>query len=152
VPTIRNILVPVDFSPSSKLALDYALMFAERYSATVRIFHAWEIPAYVRPDLTVWSGELSSTLADSVKLAAERAMNEFVNDAKVAGRKDVTTEIVEGLPYATILSALEGGTYDLVIMGTHGRTGLSHLVLGSVAERVVRHSRQPVLTVRAPRS
>jgi universal stress protein A len=152
VPTIRKILVPVDFSPSSKLALEYALMFADKYSATIRLFHAWEIPAYVRPDLTVWSGQLSSTLCDSVKLGAEKAMGEFVRDANVADRKDVTTEIVEGTPYATILSALEGGTYDLVVMGTHGRTGLSHLMLGSVAEKVVRHSRQPVLTVRAPRT
>lgn len=152
MPTIRNILVPVDFSPSSKLAIEYALMFAERYSATVRILHSWEVPAYVRPDLTVWSGQLSSTLSDSVKLAAEQAMNEFVRNAQVADRKDVTTEIVEGQPYAMILSALETGTYDLVVMGTHGRTGLSHFVLGSVAEKVVRHSQQPVLTVRAPRS
>jgi nucleotide-binding universal stress UspA family protein len=127
-------------------------MFAERYSAAVRILHAWEVPTYVRPDLTVWSGQLSSTLSDSVKLAAEQAMKEFVQSAEVAGRKDVTTEIVEGPPYAMILSALEAGTYDLVIMGTHGRTGLSHFVLGSVAEKVVRHSGQPVLTVRAPKS
>ena len=149
MPAIRNILVPVDFSPSSKLALDYASMLAEKYSAKVRIFHAWEVPAFLRPDLTVWSGELSGTLADSVKLAAEQAMTEFVKAANVSGRKEVTTELVSGAPAATVLSALEAGTYDLVVMGTHGRTGLSHLFLGSVAEKVVRHSKQPVLTVRA---
>jgi nucleotide-binding universal stress UspA family protein len=152
VTAIRNILVPVDFSPSSKLALEYALSFAERYSATVRVLHAWEVPAYVRPDLTVWSGQLSSTLCDTIRLGAEKAMKEFVSNATVADRQDVTSQIVEGPPYAVILSALEAGIYDLVVMGTHGRTGLSHLVLGSVAEKVVRHSKQPVLTVRAPRS
>jgi len=149
VPQIRSILVPVDFSASSKLALEYALTFAERYSSRVNVLHAWEVPAYLRPDLTVWHGDLSATLSDHMRHESEKAMNEFIESAKVAGRSDVTTEIVEGAAFQTILSALKTDAYDLVVMGTHGRTGVSHLLLGSVAEKVVRHSTQPVLTVRA---
>jgi nucleotide-binding universal stress UspA family protein len=148
---IQNILVPVDFSPSSKLAVEYALLFAERYSAQVRLLHAWEVPAFLRPDLTVWAGELNATLSDHIRHEAEKAMKEFIADTKIADRKDVSFEIQVGQPYAVILAALETGAFDLVVMGTHGRTGLSHLVLGSVAEKVVRRSTKPVLTVRASR-
>lgn len=62
----------------------------------------------------------------------------------------MTSQVLLGPPYATILAAIEEGNYDLVVMGTHGRTGLAHFLLGSVTERVLRHSKVPVLTVRAP--
>jgi universal stress protein A len=146
----KKILVPVDFSPSSKLALEYALSLAERFDGSVHVLHAWEVPAYLRPDLTVWSGEVSATLADHAHAEAERGMLQFLADAKVVGRRNVTSQIASGAPYVTILSLAEEGKFDLIAMGTHGRTGLSHLVLGSVAEKIVRHSKCPVLTVRAP--
>ncbi len=146
----NKILVPVDFSPSSKLALEYALTLAERFGGSVHVLHAWEVPAYLRPDLTVWSGEVSATLADHAHAEAERALLQFLADMKLVGRKNVTSQIISGSPYATILAIAEEGKYDMIAMGTHGRTGLSHLVLGSVAEKIVRHSKCPVLTVRAP--
>ncbi|SRR5260221_6976598 len=144
----RKILVPVDYSPSSKLALEYALMLADRFDAKVHLLHAWEVPAYLRPDLTVWSGEVSATLADHARAEAERGMKEFLADPKVAGRQNVTSEVVAGTPYSAVLRAIDEGGFDLTAMGTHGRTGLSHLLLGSVAEKVVRHAKCPVLTVR----
>jgi nucleotide-binding universal stress UspA family protein len=146
---MKKILVPVDFSPSSKLAVEYALAMAERTSAGIHVLHAWEVPAYLRPDLMLWVGDVSATLADHVWHEAEKAMKAFLEDAKVTGRSDVTFEVVAGQPLATIMSAIETGTYDFIAMGTHGRSGFSHLALGSVAERVVRHSKLPVLTVHA---
>lgn len=149
---LKRILVPVDFSPSSRLALDYALALAERFQASVDVLHCWEVPAYLRPDLTVWSGEVSVTLADHARREAEKGMQEFLADAKSKGSLPVASRIVAGAPYATILAACDESGCDLVVMGTHGRTGLSHLVLGSVAEKVVRHAKCPVMTVRAPRN
>ena len=146
-----KILAPVDFSPSSKLALEYALLLADRFGGVVDVIHAWEVPAYLRPDLTVWAGEVSATLAEHTRTEAERGLKEFLEHANVWGRPNVTTRVIAGPPYQVIISAAEEGKFDLITMGTHGRSGLPHLVLGSVAEKVVRHARCPVLTVRAPR-
>lgn len=147
---LKKILVPVDFSPSSRRALEYALALAERFQGKVEVLHCWEVPAYLRPDLTVWSGEVSVTLADHARREAEKGMQEFLADLKATG--SVTSRVVAGAPYATILAACDETACDLVVMGTHGRTGLSHLVLGSVAEKVVRHAKCPVMTVRAPKT
>jgi nucleotide-binding universal stress UspA family protein len=75
-------------------------------------------------------------------------MREFLADAKVGENANVTSQVVNGAPYATILAMAKEGNFDLIAMGTHGRTGVAHLVLGSVAERIVRHSPCAVLTVR----
>jgi len=147
--TPKKILVPSDFSPSSKLAFEYALMLASAFHSTVHVFNAWEVPAYLRPDLTVWSGDVSTTLSAHARGEAEKAMREFLADSKAEALPNVTSQIVNGPPYATILSMAKEGGFDLIAMGTHGRTGVSHLVLGSVAERVVRHAPCPVLTMRA---
>jgi nucleotide-binding universal stress UspA family protein len=144
-----KILVPTDFSPSSGLALEHAVAFADRFGAAIHVLHSWEVPAYLRPDLTVWSGEVSATLSEHAQREAEKGMELFLADAKVAGRKGLTSQVVCGSPYSTVLAAAEEGHFDLIAMGTHGRTGLSHLLLGSVAEKVVRHARCAVLTVRA---
>jgi universal stress protein A len=148
----QKILVPVDFSPSSKLALAYAMMFAEKFGASVHVFNAWEVPAYLRPDLTVWSGEVSATLSDHASAEASKALQAFLAETGVAGQANVTSQVIGGAPYSTILTVATEGHFDLIVMGTHGRTGVSHLLLGSVAERVVRHAPCPVLTVRAPAS
>jgi nucleotide-binding universal stress UspA family protein len=149
-PTFRNILVPVDFSPPSNLALKYALELSRTFGATLHVIHAWEVPAYLRPDLTVWAGEVSTTLSDQVRLGAENAMRELSRDYGLDGNDAITCELIPGAPYNTILEVAKDGEFDLVVMGTHGRTGLSHALLGSVAEKVVRHAACPVLTVRVP--
>jgi len=148
---LQRILAPVDFSPSSRHALAFALSLADRFGASVHVIHAWEVPAYLRPDLTVWAGEVSATLADHTRAEAERGLKEFLAESGADGRSDVTTEVLAGSPHGVILAAAERGKFDLVAMGTHGRKGLPHLVLGSVAERVVRHAKCPVLTVRGPK-
>jgi nucleotide-binding universal stress UspA family protein len=146
----RKILVPVDFSPSSGVAIRHALDFARAFGGTVVVLHAWEVPVYLRPDLTVWAGEVSATLAEQVRVGAEHAMRDFARENGFYGNELVTCRIVQAPPYHAILTAAEEGQFDLIVMGTHGRTGLSHVLLGSVAEKVVRHARCPVLTVRAP--
>ncbi|HVW26037.1 MAG TPA: universal stress protein [Polyangiaceae bacterium] len=147
--TQKKILVPVDYSPSSKRALEWALVLAESMGASVHVLHTWEVPPYLRPDLTVWSGEISETLADHTRAEAEKGMRDFLATADVATRANVTSQVVPGAPYATILALVEQEGFDLIAMGTHGRTGVAHLLLGSVAEKVVRHAPCPVLTIRA---
>jgi nucleotide-binding universal stress UspA family protein len=76
-------------------------------------------------------------------------MREFSKTNGLEGNPAVTYEVVQGTPYNAILTVAKDGDFDLVVMGTHGRTGISHVLLGSVAEKVVRHARCPVLTIRA---
>ncbi len=133
-----------------RAALDAALSFAEKFGAAVELLHAWEVPAYLRPDLTVWTGDVGTTLVDHARAEAERGLAAFMEDAMVAGRAGVSSRIVAGTPASAVLDAISKDAPDLVVMGTHGRTGLSHVLLGSVAERVVRASKVPVLTVRPP--
>ncbi len=146
----KKILVPVDYSPSSKLALEWALVLAESMDASVHVLHTWEVPHYLRPDLTVWSGEISETLAEHTRTEAEKGMRAFLASTTPAGRPNVTSQVLPGTPYATILEVVKKDGFDLIAMGTHGRTGVAHLLLGSVAEKVVRHAPCPVLTIRAP--
>jgi nucleotide-binding universal stress UspA family protein len=97
----------------------------------------------------VWTGNVKGTLIESAQQEATKAMQAFLDETGLAGNAAVTTAIVEGAPGPAILQAAEAGGFDAIVMGTHGRTGLSHLVLGSVAERVVRYAKCPVLTIRA---
>lgn len=145
---LKKILVPVDFSTASAQALAQAMALAEPFGGTLHVIHTWEVPSYIRPDLTVWSADVSATLAEHAKTEAEHRMREFLTEARVIDSPNVTWQILWGAPYPTILSLAEEGNYDLIAMGTHGRTGLTHLVMGSVAEKVVRHAKCPVLTVR----
>jgi nucleotide-binding universal stress UspA family protein len=145
---VSRILVPVDFSDASRTVLEYAIDMAESFGARVELLHVWDLPGYVRPDLTVWVGDVSGTYAEQAQQSANEHMSRLVDDAGLKDHASVDTRVLCGTPHATILELLDGETYDLVVMGTRGRTGLAHALLGSVAERVVRHAPCPVLTVR----
>ena len=146
---VKKILVPVDFSLSSKRALEWALDFAERFNAQIIVLHTWEIPAYLRPDLTVWSGDISATLSDYARADAEKNMQAFLKETRAGERANVSSMVEPGAAYPTILRVAGERGIDLIAMGTHGRMGVAHLLLGSTAERVVRYATCPVLTVRA---
>jgi len=141
---IDSILVPVDFSKSSFEALEYAIEFAERVAARLIVFHAvhlgyaFSADGYAMCDLSV--------LIENVRKGAEREMQKFVRLAKFRGVKFET--VVKIAPSASEICVFaEQRAVDLIIAATHGRTGLKHLLMGSVAEQVVRHARQPVLVV-----
>lgn len=148
---VKSILVPVDFSACSRTAVEHALFFAERFGARVHLLHAWDIPGYLRPDLTVWTGDVTASLADHARKEAEQGMQKFMTECDLSGRANVTSEVISGTPHATIVEAADQLPFDLIVMGTHGRTGLSHLFLGSVAEGVVRHAKCPVMTIPRPK-
>jgi nucleotide-binding universal stress UspA family protein len=146
---IRKILAPVDFSESSRAALKQALHFAERFDAKVEVLHVWEVPHTVRPDLLVWiEGSDGKPVTEIVSEDASRQMDELLAELSPDDNARVQANLVDGDPVDTIVEMSKSGTYDLISMGTHGRRGLSHLVIGSVAEKVVRQAGCPVLTVR----
>jgi nucleotide-binding universal stress UspA family protein len=147
--TFKRILVPVDFSACSRAALDQAYSLAEQFGGTINVLHVWNPPLYVGPDVGLSFGETGQTLWDFARAAAGRDMEQFLAEFQKRGPVKITPRLEQGSPHERILSIANSGKCDLIVIGTHGRTGLSHLFLGSVAERVVRHSRCPVLTVRA---
>src|SRR6056297_1146501 len=131
-----DILIPTDGSRGAKAALEHGTEIASQWDATLHVL-------YVVDTRLGRSGPLLEALRDEG--------DEAVRDAEVAGTQGgltVVTEIVEGNPHEEILDYVTEHGIDMVIMGTHGRTGLDRVVMGSVAERVVRRSSVPVLTVR----
>jgi len=138
----QNILVPVDFERSSQRALELAIDLALRFDARLTVFHAWDVPVYVYTDLVV-PNDTWSPMAG----AAQRQLEDTM--AQVRKRLPrAESVLVRGPAAIEILSAAEGLKADLVVMGTHGRRGLNRAFVGSVAEKVVRASVVPVLTVR----
>lgn len=132
----NDILVPTDGSQGAKAALKHGIEIASQWDATLHVL-------YVVDTRLARSGPLLETLRDE----GHRA----VRDVEMAGTQaglTVVTEIAEGTPHGEILEYVSEHDIDMVIMGTHGRTDIDRVVVGSVAERVVRRSSVPVLTVR----
>lgn len=141
---IRVILVPYDFTEPSEAALDIAVTLAAPFEAELHLAHVIHPPSYVYGSefLTLSSFQVPDLLADS-----ERRLRAVADDISSAvGRVEV--HVLEGVPVADTLSDLAASLHaDLITMGTHGRTGLAHLLRGSVAERTLRRAHCPVLTV-----
>lgn len=148
---VRRILVPIDFSACSRAALEYAESLAERFGATIDLIYVWEVPPYIPPESMVGvPGHDTQTLVQVAHQNAEQEMQRFTKDLKERGVKIGRALLDSGDPGRTIVEVAEDEGYDLIVAGTHGRTGFSHLIMGSVAERIVRHAKCPVLTVRVP--
>lgn len=143
---IKHILVATDFSPCAREALDLAVELAQEKRAAVTLLHVFRLPIYVLPEGTVLSMD-----AANVELIERSIDDELAAEQKrVAGTGQVTTsERIEAavIAPAIVERAVKLGC-DLIVMGTHGRGGVKRLVLGSVAERVLRSAPCPVLVVR----
>lgn len=144
--SIRHILVPTDFSEPAGAALKYARALAEEFRSHLHIFHVVPEP-YVYP----WGTEISTLpladlLAQSEALSSTRLAELIPRDQVPSG--GLTTSTAIGTPVDRILNYINDSHIDLVVMGTHGRGPVGHLLLGSVAERLVRRSPVPVLTVK----
>jgi len=145
MPDIRRILCATDFSGASKRAYEYAVELAAKLQAEVVVIHAYQIPAYTLPDGMV---EVPVEVESNVRQRLEQQLDEFVRSVDTKGAA-VKAQLSDGVPYVEITHAARELKADLIVVGTHGRTGLAHLLLGSVAERVVRTSDVPVLTIRS---
>jgi len=141
---IQRILVPVDFSQQAGPVLDWVTHLAKQHGSRVLLLHVYHLPvefqqlegAYLPPDF--WS---------NVKREAEQQLARYGEDLRERGL-EVEEIVREGYPATVIVDEAENLETDLVVIGTHGHTGLKHLLLGSVAERVVQKAPCPVLTVK----
>ena len=142
MPTFKNILCPVDFSSGSRHALTVATELAVAAAATLTIAHIWQPPTFGGPDFPI-APEVIQGLVDD----ADRLLAEWAASATGAGVA-VHTRTITGVPWNEIVTLVSNAEIDLVVMGTHGRTGLKHVLIGSVAEKVVRHAPCAVLIIR----
>ena len=140
----KSILAPTDFSEHSEAALRYAVAFADEFGCSVHLFHAVEHPTQYG-----FGGVNPDELQQSLRQEANRKMDEL-HDTWSAYNFPVHREIRVGNPFAEIIRYARDQSIDLIVMGTHGRTGAKHVLVGSVAERVVQKAPCPVLTVRHP--
>jgi universal stress protein A len=145
---IQRVLVPVDFSAPSLQAVDYAVDFARPLDAEIVVLFVVEpIYSVTAGDLYAPSSELTALMQEQRRQGREQLAE---LDARLKKRyPKVRTVLEDGLAYQAIVAAAHKLKADIVVMATHGRTGLSHLFMGSVAEKVVRTAGCPVLTVRA---
>jgi nucleotide-binding universal stress UspA family protein len=142
---IRHILAPTDFSELSQQGLKSALELAQVFGAKLSLLHVVEPPPY--PIEGIVPSQLGANLLDDLERQASNELAQMLLETQ-ASKVDVTRRVVVGIPYRKIVEVAEEEKVDLIVMTTHGRTGLSHLVMGSVAERIVRTAPCPVLTIR----
>jgi nucleotide-binding universal stress UspA family protein len=141
---VRTILVPTDFSQCSLAGTEYAAFLAKKLNATLRLFHAmYPYTNYVFVDR---AGVRLSGLAEAVEKTARQEMDALKQMDFLRGLL-VQTELLPGLAVDEICAAAGEPDVDLIVTSTHGRTGLKHALIGSVAEHVVRYAKRPVLVV-----
>jgi universal stress protein A len=145
--SITRILVPMDFSPHADHAMDYAAGLAAQLGAAMELFHVVEDPLLSGASAEIYVPNLEE-LREGMIDDAERRLAACKATLGARGVPVVTT-IRLGRPAYTIVEYATAARPSLIVMGTHGRTGLAHMVMGSVAERVVRTAPCPVLTLRA---
>jgi universal stress protein A len=143
---VKRLLVPTDFSPTSDIAFNYALDMAAREGASIRLLHVIEDASFAAayPDgLFVELPGLREKLITEARKHLDAAVTACASTQVAA-----TSQVLVGPPASCITAEADACGTDLIVMGTHGRTGFAHLMLGSVAERVLRTAQCPVLTVR----
>ena len=141
----QKILLPSDFSDCSAEAARAARRLAEHFGSRVTVLHVLDEPAALDP---MFRGEVPlEMLRDRMEQYAREEMKRFLGD-HLGGYPEVETRIASGVPYREILRAARETAAALIVIGTHGRTGVEHVIFGSTAEKVVRMAPCPVLTVR----
>jgi nucleotide-binding universal stress UspA family protein len=140
---IRSILVPTDFSEGSKRALKFAARLAAQFEAKLILLHVVEPVA--TPDFAYYPLMMENA---NVAMAAKKGLGEFAHKAGVPNSVAQKTVVRNGVAYNEITKAAASLKTDLIVIATHGYTGLKHALLGSTTERVVRHAKCPVLVVR----
>jgi nucleotide-binding universal stress UspA family protein len=144
---ISKILVAVDFSSESKAAVGYAVTLAKALQSTITLFHVFEMPELMN---AIVPGADNAVDAARDRAVAQSWLEELRADTQQHSAVEMSVVVEHGSPAQGIVSASRDGGFDMIVMGTHGRTGLRHVVMGSVAEAVVRRALCPVLTIHLP--
>jgi len=142
---VSKILVPLDFSEHAEAALAYAVGLAKGFGAAVHLVHVYPVTTYAAPPLLP-----GPVVVGQFRDESQRVFDELMTRVKRDYSPDISGSLREGVPHVEILRCASDIGADMIVMGTHGHTGLEHLLLGSVAERVVRGAQVPVLTVPRP--
>jgi len=147
---IKNILLPTDFSSLSLSVSEYAVNLAEQYSAKLHILHVLE---KTPPILTIRSLDLSEEkIIKTIEQDAQKRIENVVKKIKKNKSIEVEAVIRKGIDFEEIIKYSEKSKIDLIVIATHGRTGIMHTLLGSVAEKVIRLSKIPVLVSKPRRN
>ena len=144
--SLKKILLPTDFSEYSEAARDFACSLVEKFGAELHLLHVLQDLVAMAPEPGMAfppPGDYMQELEASARQALEKRPGE-----SLSGDHTVVREVRHGSPFLEIIRYAKDNDIDLIVMGTHGRSGLAHVLLGSVAEKVVRKSPCPVLTVR----
>lgn len=144
--SIKRILFPTDFSETSKYAMKYAIGFAKEFDAQLEIVHVLfdesQIVAFYLPQVTFQN--LDKELEDSAK----KQLQDFIDEYPELNEVKFHTKLLKGTPSVEIINEAKEIKADMIVIGTHGRTGLEHVIFGSTAEKVVRKACCPVFSVR----
>lgn len=146
MPAIRKILLATDFSEASDAALDYARTLSTAFGATLHLLHVLEDLAAHAWTTEVYVAALPGVHEEMERQARERL--EQLMSAEERAERGVVLALRNGSPFVEIVRYARDEQMDLIVLGTHGRGAIAHMLLGSVAERVVRKAHCPVLTVR----
>lgn len=141
---IQSILVPTDFSQHSEVAATYAAEFASRFNAELHLLHVLQEPLVMGPDP---DAGLAMIDVEDLRAKVDASLSDW-SEAHFGMEHDVQQSTKVGSSYVEILRYARAHDIDLIVISSHGRTGLMHVLLGSVAERVIRMAPCPVLTVR----
>ncbi len=144
---LDKVLVPTDFSDYSKCAITYGCALAARFDSELHLLNVVQDPAVYVPEPTLIAME---AVEEQIKQLHDDAMKSLATLPKddLVTNKPIVREVLHGAPFVEIVRYAREKDIDLIVIGTHGRSGLKHVLLGSVAERVVRKAPCPVLTVR----
>lgn len=146
---IERILIPVDFSEYSKMALDYSIEFSKKFNSELILIYVIE-PIVYPSDFGL--GQIPINQVDfEIQSRAESELKKLIEE-KVPSELKASYVVKTGKPFLEIISAAKEYDCDLIIIATHGHTGIEHILFGSTAEKVVRKSPVPVLTVRERKS
>lgn len=143
--TLKRILVPTDFSAFSRKALDYGCALAQQFGSELHLLHVMQDLVAMVPEPGLAFPPPGDYMQE-LKSSAERSLSTLPEPAAFSGA--VVRAVRQGPPFLEIVRYAKDQSIDLIVLGTHGRTGLTHVLLGSVAEKVVRKAPCPVLTVR----
>jgi nucleotide-binding universal stress UspA family protein len=146
LPTVRSVLVPVDFSEHARGAVAHARELAASFGAALHVLHVFEQP--IHPEIYIGGMPLAGPEFPAVEGSLSEALETFVREAS-GPAVETSVHVVEGRAVTGILDFAREADADLIVIATHGLTGLAHVMLGSVTEKVVRRAPCPVLTVKS---
>ncbi len=141
--TLKKILCPIDHSDCSKEALKYAVSFAMKDKAKLYLLHVLDIRSFNESIDAISKQIPDEETLNQLKLKLIDCIPEEIREDM-----DIEALVVQGIPFAEIISTAKENDIDMIVIGTHGRTGIVHMMMGSVSEKVVRKAHCPVLAVR----